>query len=201
MWITGITWAGGTGIHRVNTVSDNRCMPADFTSPRFIRHSWSLTVTNRCPESTLRIEIALQGARARPKTDLRIIDASAEQTHLRVHIESEANLPEGTRVADLYLAVALNHAESQIGAGENAHRHLTHTSVVRKLTRAAKLKAAERFSRTVELKVDDAADPNNLRVVAFLQDPISGKVVGATMKRVEASNQRQQSPPSFSQSR
>jgi hypothetical protein len=145
------------------------------------------------------IEIALQEARGRAKTELRIIAASAEQKRLGVHIESAVNLPEGVRAADLYLAVALSHAESEVAAGENARRHLTHTAVVRKLTRVAKLKAGERFSRVVESKLDDSADLSNLRVVAFLQDPVSGKVFGATMQRVESSGQSEQAGPTSSQ--
>jgi hypothetical protein len=79
--------------------------------------------------------------------------------------------------------VAQNHAESQVLRGENARRHLTHTAVVKKITKVGKIKVGEKFAQQIELKVDAVSDPNNLRVVAFLQDPASGKVLGAAMEK------------------
>lgn len=128
-------------------------------------------------------DAALKDAVKDPKADLRITDAALDGGKLRVHVESALNLPEKTRDAELYVAVALNHTESSVSAGENAKKHLTHTSVVRNMVRVAKFKAGEKVARDVECKVD-AKDAGNLRVIAFLQEPGSGRVLGSTMKPV-----------------
>lgn len=128
-------------------------------------------------------EAALKDALNYSRTDLRITDVAVDGGKVRLHVESALNLPDQARDADLYVAVALNHAESSVSAGENAKKHLTHTSVVRKLVRVAKFKAGEKVARDVECRVD-AKDVANLRVVAFLQDPASGRVLGSTMKSV-----------------
>lgn len=128
-------------------------------------------------------EAALKDAVKSPKADLRITSAALDGTRLRVHVESALNLPDKSRDAELFVALALNRAESSVSAGENAKKHLTHTAVVRKLARVAKFKAGETVARDLEYKVE-ATDAANLRVIAFLQEPGSGRVLGSTMKPV-----------------
>lgn len=128
-------------------------------------------------------ESALNEARKTVKTELRITDVAVDGAKLRVHVESPVTLPERMRNAELYVVVALNHAESSVARGENAKKHLTHTAVVRKMVRVDKVKAGERMVRDVECKID-ANETANLRVIAFLQDPDSGRVVGSAMRPV-----------------
>jgi hypothetical protein len=63
---------------------------------------------------------------------------------------------------------------------------LTHSAVVTKLSKAGQIKIGERFTRDVTLKVDSNSDPRNLRIVAFVQDPVSGRVLAASMKLVDS---------------
>ena len=134
------------------------------------------------------LEAALNRLRSQPKTGMQISDPVVDGARLRVHVSSAAPvLPKGSDSADVYVAVALNHVESQVARGENANRHLTHAAVVRKLSRVGKIRGGEEFSRDVELKIDGDEDASNLRVVAFLQDPDSRAVLGAAMRRVAAS--------------
>jgi hypothetical protein len=131
-------------------------------------------------------DIAIQEARSRPKADLRISNAALDQSRLRAHIEGAA-VPHplsGANSLDIYVALALNRAESQVAKGENANRRLSHVAVVRKMTRVGRLKRGEAFSRDVELKVEGRPDAGNLRLVAFLQDPDSGRVFAVTMSAV-----------------
>jgi hypothetical protein len=122
-------------------------------------------------------EQAFAKAHTAPKVEVRISNVTLKDGVLRAHIES-AQLPQGTK-ADVVLVVALNRAESQVAHGENAGRHLTHVAVVKSLARVGAADAAKPFSSDVSVKLDRALQPDNLRVVAFLQEPGQGRVLGA----------------------
>ena len=53
----------------------------------------------------------------------------------------------------MYVAVALNRAESQVSAGENAGHRLAHVSVVRSLTKVGALKPGPVLAQDVQLKL------------------------------------------------
>jgi hypothetical protein len=132
---------------------------------------------------------AIAKALLQPKIALRISNVTLAQNRLRAHLETALLVPSsGVRTTDVYVALALNHAESQVLRGENANRRLTHIAVVRKLLKVGKVRSGEQFVREIELKVESSYDPRNLRVVAFLQDPDSGKAVGAVMKTVDVTS-------------
>jgi hypothetical protein len=114
------------------------------------------------------------------------ISADASNT-LRAHIETgtlEASF--GPREADVYVAVALNRAESQVSRGENAGHRLAHVSVVRSLRQIGALKRGQSLAQDVQLKLDPGADSSNLRLIAFIQEPRQGQVLGAASKLVTA---------------
>jgi len=56
---------------------------------------------------------------------------------LRAHIEATGTSEK--RNADIYAAVALDHAESLVLRGENGGRHLTHIAVVEELLKIGKV--------------------------------------------------------------
>jgi hypothetical protein len=105
---------------------------------------------------------------------------------LHAHVEADA-LPESSkdRRANVFLVVALNHAESQVLRGENRGRRLTHVAVVTSLTRVGALQKGKSFSQDVYIKVDPKTDPANLRVIAFVQKSGQREVLGAALQRVE----------------
>jgi hypothetical protein len=88
--------------------------------------------------------------------------------------------------AGVYVAVALNRAESQVSAGENAGSKLTHVSVVRSLEKVGDLKAGQGLSKDLHFKLESGTDLQNLRVIAFVQAPGQGRVVGAALAPVAA---------------
>jgi hypothetical protein len=125
-------------------------------------------------------------ARSRPKIGVRISRLWLENpTTLRAHLESEA-LPQSLRArkADMYVVVALDHAESQVLRGENQGRHMTHVAVAEKVRRVGAVGTQQGFQGEVELKLDAAADPANLRLVAFIQEPDAGEVLGTSMQKL-----------------
>jgi hypothetical protein len=83
----------------------------------------------------------------------------------------------------VYLAIALDHAESQVLRGENSGRHLVHTAVVVDLEKVGVLKKGSTFSKDVEVKLNSPVDPKNLRVIAFVQESGPGKVLGSALRK------------------
>lgn len=86
-----------------------------------------------------------------------------------------------SRNADIYVAIAKDRVESQVLHGENGGRRLTHIAVVQQLTKIGSLPAGKSFDQTVRLKLKSGIDPNNVRIVAFVQEPGPGKLLGAAL--------------------
>jgi hypothetical protein len=84
---------------------------------------------------------------------------------------------------DVYLAVALDKAETDVLAGENNGKKLTNVAVVKNLTKIGKLEKGKSFDQEFRVKLWPGVDPANLRVVAFVQEPGQGKVLGAGMTK------------------
>ena len=128
---------------------------------------------------------AVEKALVLPKVAVRISDISLDGAKmLQAHVETDA-LPETLKVrkADVYLVVALNHAESQVLHGENSGRRLTHVGVVQSFTKIGSIEGGKSFSQDVHLKLDPRTDPANLRVVAFIQQPGQKQVLGAVQQQ------------------
>lgn len=100
-------------------------------------------------------------------------DAAVVHGHLEVDGVSE------NHNADIYVAIALDHAESQVLRGENQGRSLTHVAVVQELVKIGKVEKKHSFSQDFQVKLKPGTNPADLRIVAFVQEPNSGKVVGA----------------------
>lgn len=128
---------------------------------------------------------AVEKALALPKVAVRISDLSLDVAKmLEAHVDTDA-LPETLKVrkADVYLVVALNHAESQVLRGENSGRRLTHVGVVQSLTKIGSIESGKTFSQDVHLKLDPRTDPANLRVIAFIQQPGQKQVLGVAQQQ------------------
>jgi hypothetical protein len=130
-------------------------------------------------------EQAIDKSRALEKVPVKLGAATLSQNVLHAQVEVAA-LPASLRVgsADVYLAFALNHAESQVLRGENEGRRLQHVAVVKAITRIGSATQAKGFQNEINLKTE-SADPANLRVVVFVQDNSTGKVLGAALQQVQ----------------
>jgi hypothetical protein len=98
------------------------------------------------------------------------------------HAQIEADGSLAQENADIYEAVALDHAESQVLHGENGGKHLMHVAVVQQLTKIGRLEKGKKFSRAVEIRLKPGTDPKNVRLVVFAQEPGPGKVLGAALR-------------------
>ncbi len=123
-------------------------------------------------------------AAATPKVAVRIGEvtvAAGSPTVLRAHVEADVNSEK--HGGDVYVAVALDHVESQVLKGENGGKHLVHVAVVQQLTKIGKLPKGKSFSQDVQLKLAPGTDPKNVRLVAFVQESGPGEVLGAAQRK------------------
>lgn len=126
---------------------------------------------------------AFNKAAAVVKIPVRIAGAKLDGNIFRAHVET-GTLPDQLHKADVVLVVALNHAESQVVAGENSGRRLAHVAVVRSLVKAGSLETGQTFSQDVAVNLGKRIDPAQLRVIAFVQEPGPGKILGAAMEKL-----------------
>jgi len=132
------------------------------------------------------MEQVLKRAKDEPRISVRVGDVKldpADPTVLHAHVETDANQ---IHSADIYIAVALNHVESQVLKGENGGRHLAHVAVVQQLTKAGKLAKGKSFSQEVQVKLKPGTDPKNVRVIAFVQESGPGRLLGACQVKPRA---------------
>jgi hypothetical protein len=101
--------------------------------------------------------------------------------HLRLTLDIAGA---GNPASEIFVAVALDHAQSQVLRGENAGRALSHTSVVKTIQKLGEFKAGEKFSRVIDLQLNPELRSQNLRVIAFVQQLGMGKVVGLAQEMI-----------------
>jgi len=134
---------------------------------------------------------ALAQARDHSKIGVRISRASLEDsTTLRARVETDP-LPRSSHghKANIYVVVALDHAESQVLGGENKGRRISHVAVAERVNRIGVLEREKRFDAEVQLKLKPAAQPSGLRLVAFVQES-DGEVLGISLAEVSGSEER-----------
>lgn len=132
--------------------------------------------------NTAAADKALAKAKAVPKIVIHLSLISAAAQTAEAHVEVATLEPSfGVREAEVYIVLALNRAESQVSAGENAGHKLEHVAVVRNLTKVGIIKESHSFSQDVQLHVEPGFDSRNLRLVAFVQEPRQGRVLGAAL--------------------
>jgi hypothetical protein len=128
----------------------------------------------------------LQKAAAAPKVPMRLPSLSVEPGNPAIvqgRVESDVS-PEKHK-ADVYVAIALDHTESQVSRGENSGRHLSHVAVMTELTKVGKLEPGKSLGQDFRVKLKlPGPGPMNLRIVAFAQESGPGKVIGVVLKSV-----------------
>jgi hypothetical protein len=129
---------------------------------------------------------AIEKARSTEKLPVSISNTSiATSGMLHAHVDIPV-LPESLRSksADVFIVTALNHAESQVLRGENEGRHLSHVAVVQSVTKVGSLNKIKNFTEDLYVKVDPGSQTENLRVVVFVQESGSGRILGAALQQL-----------------
>jgi hypothetical protein len=99
---------------------------------------------------------------------------------LAIQIEPLTNATRGDP-PQVYLAVTENMLHSDVKRGENAGRALEHDGVVRQLTAIGKADSASTgFSSTVAVPTTREWNRTNLRVVVFVQERRSGRILAVS---------------------
>jgi hypothetical protein len=135
-------------------------------------------------EKLKNLEDALNKAKDNAKIPVRISNISPDPSNpatLRLHIETDTNPDKHN--ADVYLAVALNHVESQVLRGENGGKHLIHVAVLQQLNRVGKLQKGKSFAQDLLVKLKPNEDLKDIRLVVFAQESGQGKLLGAVMQK------------------
>ena len=122
-----------------------------------------------------------------PKIGIRMSSVSVSATSILLARLETGVLQEsfGLHAAEVYVAVALNRARSQVSHGENAGRTLEHTAVVKRIVKVGSIRQGQAFAQDIQVKLDPGTDTHNLRLIAFLQEAGQGRVIGAAMHTVD----------------
>lgn len=103
--------------------------------------------------------------------------SSGKKKHVTLHVTIAKNtspVPLG-----IYAAVALDHAQSKVYAGENEDRTLSHVAVMRSLTKIGELAPNGSFEKDVMLPAVHEKSPQKIRIIVFLQKAGPGQVYGS----------------------
>jgi hypothetical protein len=88
------------------------------------------------------------------------------------------------RPCALFVGVALDHAETQVLRGENRGQHLTHVAVLRDLVRVGAVAPGAASRQSFSLELRPGVDGSALRIIAFVQRPGPGAVLGAAQRTI-----------------
>jgi hypothetical protein len=91
-------------------------------------------------------------------------------------VRCEVAVTSVNETADVYLAITEDDLRSDVARGENAGRQLTHVGVARSLQTIGTFKAGEKFTCSVDLKLDPAWRREKLKVIAFAQQSGFGPI-------------------------
>ena len=123
---------------------------------------------------------AIRKAIRERKIPIEISKVSRDGNKVTAHIEVplDQNFKGGRAI--LFAAIADNRAESRVARGENAGRSLTHVAVTRVFKQVGAIDLDSASAKDVSLSVQPGG--NGSRLVAFIQDPKSGHVLGVAVQ-------------------
>jgi hypothetical protein len=133
--------------------------------------------------NAVEIRKAVEAVTRDRKFTLTVANAAREGNRIRFHLTS-ADLPGAEGPVTVYVAIAENKVQSNIAGGENGGRSLTHVAVVRAFAPVGTVKGGSSFSKDITIPMPAGAGSSGFRLVAFLQEDRSRKIVGATYEKI-----------------
>ena len=126
------------------------------------------------------IRKAVLEAAQSPKASLSVAARrDGDNLSVDVHVDESPGVS-GREPADVMLAVTEDHLVTNVRRGENGGRTLTHSAVVRSLITVGELAPQDHaFAKTASTPLAHDWNAENLRIVAFVQERQSRRIVGA----------------------
>lgn len=149
-------------------------------TPQFIVDGASEFRMGNPAKATEVFQKAMSAGKVRVNVGLPIIEGTIPPM-LRTRVDIDGTSERHN--ADVYVAVALDHAESQVLRGENGGKHLRHVAVVEQLKRVGKLEKGKSFGQDLDLKLKPGMNSANVRIIVFVQEPGPGRVVGVASQK------------------
>jgi hypothetical protein len=153
---------------------ENLQLDSAFTPQMVVDGSESFVGSDRS-----RAARAIEKAAGSAKVDVVISSLQAQNGKVTAHVAT-GELPANSEV---YIAIALDRAQSDVQRGENGGRRLEHVAVVKRLAMIGKVKKGDPFSHDVTIDVEHSGQAH--RLIAFVQEAGQGKVLGATVARFQ----------------
>ncbi len=120
---------------------------------------------------------AITAAARQPKTSVALV-VNAGANGAKTIRASVAPLPPFVRAGDVFVALTESGLSSQVMRGENSGRHLAHAAVVRLLVSLGTV-GPKGGDAVGSVSATSGSRPENLRVVVFVQDKATHRIVGA----------------------
>jgi hypothetical protein len=152
---------------------------ASVYTPQLVVDGQRETVGSNAVEIRNAVEAATRSA----KVTLTLSNAVRDTNRIKFHLTS-TDLPHTDSGATVYVALAENKVQSRVASGENGGRSLTHVAVVRVLAPVGTVLAVNSFSRDLVIPMPSRMPAGEIRIVAFLQDDKSHKIVGAAQEKI-----------------
>jgi hypothetical protein len=126
------------------------------------------------------VEEAISEALRKPLAQVTIAMTSPQTVSFSV-----SRLPSGSHEADILLGVTEGGLVTSVFGGENNGRQLRHAAVVRTLSNVGRLEANRPGEYTAEAQLNLRQDWNraNLKLVLFVQDRVTRRILGAASVR------------------
>ncbi|HSU31066.1 MAG TPA: DUF1223 domain-containing protein [Bryobacteraceae bacterium] len=128
---------------------------------------------------------AVEASSRDQKVGLTLANTFRDDSRINFHLTS-ADLPGAEGSVTVYVALAENKVRSNVAGGENAGRSLAHVAVVRALLQVGSVKGGSSFSKDISVPMPSAVGSSGFRVLAFLQDDKSHKIIGATYQKIQS---------------
>jgi hypothetical protein len=152
---------------------------AGVYTPQLVVDGERETVGSNAVEIRNFVEAAARSA----KVTLTLSNAVRDGSRIKFHLTS-TDLPHTDGKTTVYVALAENKVQSHVASGENGGRSLTHVAVVRMLFPVGTVEATNSFSRDLAIPMPSGMPTSGIRIVTFLQDAKSHKIVGAAQEKI-----------------
>lgn len=127
----------------------------------------------------VRRAVAMAARQPKAAVTINVERAIVEGLRVQVHVEVPASLTMN-EPADVLVAVTEDRLVSRVQRGENGGRTLMHAAVARMLTTAGALTPGDRsYSAVADVSISTEWNASNLRIVAFVQERDSRRIIGA----------------------